>query len=340
MADGITIRITGDDSDFMRTLASLEEQTRATLESLTAAASLAGTALGTALDAAGGFDLSGGGEELARQAARLAETVARAWSGASALEAPSIALSGALPNVGALLEGALASMQADFSAAAETLRAALNDGYLRPGFEGVDWEGLAARLSERLSLTGAAGAQALAATAPALSQAGEAAMAGVPAALDVSAAAATAGRSSASGWTAGFNSRVDSMRAAARAAARSVTSAFNGALGIASPSKVFQRSGHFTGEGFILGYEESIREAQRAVRGLTDGLVSAAALPAQSAMSAAQSAQAGGMAEDELSRLNVGLYISDRKIAEATADAGARVSNARSKRLAAGWGHV
>ena len=55
---------------------------------------------------------------------------------------------------------------------------------------------------------------------------------------------------------------------------------------------------------------------------------------------AAQSAQAGGMAEDELSRLNVGLYISDRKIAEATADAGARVSNARSKRLAAGWGHV
>ena len=340
MADGITIRITGDDSDFMRTLASLEEQTRATLESLTAAASLAGTALGTALGAAGGFDLSGGGEELARQAARLAETVARAWSGASALEAPSIALSGALPNVGALLEGALASMQADFSAAAETLRAALNDGYLRPGFEGVDWEGLAARLSERLSLTGAAGAQALAASAPALSQAGEAAMAGVPAALDVSAAAATAGRSSASGWTAGFNSRVDSMRAAARAAARSVTSAFNGALGIASPSKVFQRSGRFTGEGFILGYEESIREAQRTVRSLTGGLVSAAALPAQSAMSAAQSAQAGGMAEDELSRLNVGLYISDRKIAEATADAGARVSNARSKRLAAGWGHV
>ena len=76
------------------------------------------------------------------------------------------------------------------------------------------------------------------------------------------------------------------------------------------------------------------------MRGLTGGLVSAAALPAQSAMSAAQSAQAGGMAEDELSRLNVGLYISDRKIAEATADAGARVSNARSKRLAAGWGHV
>ena len=136
MADGITIRITGDDSDFMRTLASLEEETRAALDGLTAAASLAGTAFSAALGASDGFGLSGDGEELARQAARLAETVARAWSGASALEAPSIALSGALPNVGALLEGALASMQADFSAAAETLRAALNDGYLRPGFEG------------------------------------------------------------------------------------------------------------------------------------------------------------------------------------------------------------
>ena len=340
MADGITIRITGDDSDFMRTLASLEEQTRATLESLTAAASLAGTALGTALDAVGGFDLSGGGEELARQAARLAETVARAWSGASALEAPSIALSGALPNVGALLEGALASMQADFSAAAETLRAALNDGYLRPGFEGVDWEGLAARLSERLSLTGAAGAQALAASAPALSEAGRAAAAGVPAAMDVSSAMAAAGRNSAIGWTSGFNSRVDSMRAAARAAARSVTAAFNRSLGIASPSKVFRRSGRFTGEGFVLGYEESIREAQRTMRGLTGGLVSAATLPARGAATVAQNAQAGSAAEDDLSRLNVGLYISDRKIAEATADAGARVSNARSKRLAAGWGHV
>ena len=157
--------------------------------------------------------------------------------------------------------------------------------------------------------------------------------------MDVSSAMAAAGRNSAIGWTSGFNSRVDSMRAAARAAARSVTSAFNGALGIASPSKVFQRSGRFTGEGFILGYEESIREAQRTVRGLTSGLVSAAALPAQR-MTIAQSAQAAGVDGDDLSRLNVGLYISDRKIAEATADASARVSNARARRLAAGWGHT
>ena len=48
MADGITIRIVGDDSDFMRTLASLEEQTRATLDGLAAAASLAGEAFGAA----------------------------------------------------------------------------------------------------------------------------------------------------------------------------------------------------------------------------------------------------------------------------------------------------
>ena len=103
---------------------------------------------------------------------------------------------------------------------------------------------------------------------------------------------------------------------------------------------MFQRSGRFTGEGFILGYEESIREAQRTVRGLTAGLVSTANFPARGAATVAQNVQTGGMAEDDLSRLNVGLYISDRKIAEATADASARVSNARSKRLAAGWGHA
>ena len=152
--------------------------------------------------------------------------------------------------------------------------------------------------------------------------------------------AATAGRHTADGWTSGFNSRVGSMRAAARAAARSVTAAFNSALGIASPSKVFQRSGRFTGEGFILGYEESIREAQRTVRGLTGGLISAANFPARGVATVAQNAQTAGADGDELSRLNVGLYISDRKIAEATADASARVSNARSKRLAAGWGHA
>ena len=68
MADGITIRIVGDDSDFMRTLASLEEQTRATLDGLAAAASLAGEAFGAALGGDGGFDLSGDEEELARRA--------------------------------------------------------------------------------------------------------------------------------------------------------------------------------------------------------------------------------------------------------------------------------
>ena len=85
--------------------------------------------------------------------------------------------------------------------------------------------------------------------------------------------------------------------------------------------------------------EESIREAQRTVRGLTGSLVSAATLPAQR-MTIAQSAQTAGVDGDDLSPLNVGLYINDRKIAEATADASARVSNARARRLAAGWGHT
>ena len=343
MAEGITIRITGDDSEFLQTLASLESEAQATLEALEASASAAGAAFGAAAlgDGMGASvpALFDDGEGLARQAARVAEAVARAWSGAAVLDAPSVAAPMALLDPEALLEGALASLQPAFAAAAETLRAAFTEGYLRPGFEGADWEGLSARLAGRFLQAGTLGAQALAATAPLLSAAGQLATSGVPQAMDASSAAAASGRDTAGGWVSGFESRVGAMRAAARAAARSVTSAFNSALGIASPSKVFQRSGRFTGEGFILGYEESIREAQRTVRGLTSGLVSAAALPAQR-MTIAQSAQAAGVDGDDLSRLNVGLYISDRKIAEATADASARVSNARARRLAAGWGHT
>lgn len=344
MAEGITIRITGDDSEFLQTLASLEGEAQATLEALEASAAAAGAAFGAAAMGEGTgatvpalFD---DGEGLARQAARVAEAVARAWSGAAVLDAPSVAAPMALLDPEALLEGALASLQPAFAAAAETLRAAFTDGYLRPGFEGADWEGLSAHLAGRFLQAGAMGAQALAATAPLLSAAGQLATSGVPAAMDASSAAAASGRNTASGWVSGFESRVGAMRSAARAAARSVTSAFNSALGIASPSKVFQRSGRFTGEGFILGYEESIREAQRTVRGLTSGLVHAATLPAQSAASAGQSAQTAGVDGDDLSPLNVGLYINDRKIAEATADASARVSNARARRLAAGWGHT
>ena len=347
MADSIRIRITGDDSEFLRTLASLEDSARATLDGLAAAAAVAGEAFGAAaarygesLGAAGGLRLFESEEGATRQAARLAEAVARVWSGAAALEAPSLTLPRSLLDPEALLQSLRAALETDFSAAAEALRAALTEGYLRPGFEGVDWEGFAARFAEALAQTGMQGAQALAATAPALGEAGRAATAEVPAAMDASSSAAGAGRSTANGWISGFESRVGAMRASARAAARSITSAFNGALGIASPSKVIRRSGRFSGEGFILGYEESIREAQRTVRGLTGGLVSAATLPARNAAAAAQHAQAAGADGDDLSRLNVGLYIGERKIAEATAEANGRVSNARAKRLAAGWGHA
>ena len=138
----------------------------------------------------------------------------------------------------------------------------------------------------------------------------------------------------------GLNSKYSAVYAAARRLAQAAESGARITLRISSPSKVFEELGMFTGEGFLVGYEKSIREAQRTVRGLTGGLISAANFPARGAATVAQNAQTAGADGDELSRLNVGLYISDRKIAEATADASARVSNARSKRLAAGWGHA
>lgn len=339
MADSLKIRITGDDSAFLQTLHSLETSAQATLDTLKAAASAAGEAFGEALGAVAAPVALGDEGELARRAVQLAEAVTRAWSGTAAFDAPALSIAFGAIDPSALLEGVLSGLQAAFSAASETLRAAVEEGYLRPGFEGVDWEALAGQLSARMSAVGTQGAQALAATAPTLRAAAATAASGVGEAMDASGAASVAGRATADGWTSGFNSRVESMKAAARNAAKAITAAFNGAMGIASPSKVFMRAGRFTGEGFILGYEDSIREAQRTVRKLTGTLISAADFPARNVMTVKQAAHDTG-GGDGLPHLNVGLYISDRKIAEATADANGRISNARAKRLAAGWGHV
>ena len=173
--------------------------------------------------------------------------------------------------------------------------------------------------------------------------AAETAVSGVGDATDVSSATSNSGTNTANGWISGFNSRIGSMVSLARSAARQITAAFNNTLGIASPSKVFRQSGRFSGEGFALGYEESIRDAQRTVRSITGTLISAANFSSFPMRNAAQAAGAGSAYvadSDTDASLNVGLYINDRKIAEATSDANARVSNARARRMAAGWGHM
>ena len=138
----------------------------------------------------------------------------------------------------------------------------------------------------------------------------------------------------------GLGSKYWTVYNAAKRLAEAAESGARITLRISSPSKVFEELGMFTGEGFLVGYEKSIREAQRTVRGLTGGLISAANFPARNAVTVTQGAVYAADSGDDLSRLNVGLYISDRKIAEATADANSRVSNARTRRMAAGWGHV
>ena len=141
----------------------------------------------------------------------------------------------------------------------------------------------------------------------------------------------------------GLNSKYSAVYAAARRLARAAESGARITLRISSPSKVFEELGMFTGEGFLVGYENSIREAQRTVRGITGTLVSAAnfsSFPMRNAAQAAGGGSAYTAGSDTDTPLNVGLYINDRKIAEATSDANARVSNARAKRLAAGWGHM
>ena len=167
---------------------------RATLDTLKAAASAAGEAFGEALGAVAAPVALGDEGELARRAVQLAEAVTRAWSGTAAFDAPALSIAFGAIDPSALLEGVLSGLQAAFSAASETLRAAVEEGYLRPGFEGVDWEALAGQLSARMSAVGTQGAQALAATAPTLRAAAATAASGVGEAMDASGAASVAGR--------------------------------------------------------------------------------------------------------------------------------------------------
>lgn len=322
MPDSVKIRITGDDSAFLETLRSVDAAVQATLTGLSAASagvtqawSAAAQGCAAALSAFG--DLRSPWEAI--------KTQAHAWND---LDFESLA--------SRLLDGA----QAALFGAATGLQAAITDGFLFPGVQGADWAGAGGAFAAQLSQAASTGAAALAAQRDLLSGAAEAAVSGVGAAMNAASATSRAGASTASGWIRGFNARVGAMKSAARAAAYAVTAAFNAALGIASPSKVFERIGRYTGEGFILGYEKSIREAQRTARSVTNSLTGAANFSQSAPAAAAQAGAARASNAEDAPPFSVDLYIGKRKIAEATADANARVTSARARRVAAGWGHM
>lgn len=180
-------------------------------------------------------------------------------------------------------------------------------------------------------------ATALSGQEGALTDAADSASSGIPGAMDVSDETYGSGRNTVSGYIRGVNSMRGPLTNAMRSLARAALNAHKSELGEQSPSKEFRKSGQYSVEGYILGFSDRIRSAQRTVRNLTGTLLSASAVQSRGASAAAADASADA---DPLSRLSVGLYVSDRKIAEATADANARVSNARSRRVAAGLGHV
>ena len=170
-----------------------------------------------------------------------------------------------------------------------------------------------------------------------LTDAADSASSGIPGAMDVSDETYGSGRNTVSGYIRGVNSMRGPLTNAMRSLARAALNAHKSELGEQSPSKEFRKSGQYSVEGYILGFSDRIRSAQRTVRNLTGTLLSASAVQSRGASATAADVSADA---DPLSRLSVGLYVSDKKIAEATADANARVSNARSRRVAAGLGHV
>ena len=241
----------------------------------------------------------------------------------------------------------------DLSAIAPALQKAVEEGYL-VALENIDWTSEESWFNSMLASLAGSGVEGFSnAMNDGASDAGDAASNMSESAIDSAAATLQTGSPSkrfyqlgqwaGQGLVNGLNNKYGAVYAAARRLAQAAERGARITLKISSPSKVFESLGAFTGEGFIVGYKKSIRDAQRTVRSITGTLISAANFSSFPMRTAAQAAGAGSayVADSGMDApLNVGLYISDRKIAEATADASARVSNARSKRLAAGWGHA
>lgn len=91
----------------------------------------------------------------------------------------------------------------------------------------------------------------------------------------------TSGVNSGKGWIEGWESKQDDMVNAAYKAGQAVHKAFARGQQEGSPSKLFKRSGLYSGQGWEIGFKESMARAIRTARSISSGLVSAVNLPAR-----------------------------------------------------------
>lgn len=83
---------------------------------------------------------------------------------------------------------------------------------------------------------------------------------------------ANIGRRIGEGLVSGINEMLPAVQAAAHRIAAAAAVAAKAALGVHSPSKVFEEIGEFTGEGFIIGFEDSVKDFGSMVNNLVPAL--------------------------------------------------------------------
>lgn len=170
------------------------------------------------------------------------------------------------------LEKALAGGELDLSAATPVLAAAIQEGYLIPGINGVDYTAGGDLFNELLKgairVDESASSEAKSAAQEAGIQAAEAA--------DVSDEMQQAGSNAGQGLINGLKPKLAQAVATVRSAAQSIVSTIKTILKINSPSRVMAELGEFTGEGFDEGLRSAMIEAVHTAKALSGEIVTAA----------------------------------------------------------------
>ena len=244
------------------------------------------------------------------------------------------------------INSALGAVDVETGPVADILQAAMEKGIL-DGIEGIDLTTAEGKLQLILGQFGdmdysTIGTTANEGVANALSDTGavESASTAVGDAavsdIDRSSEAKTAGQNIGQGLVDGLQSKKDAAVAKAREIADAVSAAMRTALKIHSPSRVTREIGEFTGEGFRIGLESSLRNAVRTAENIAGSLNLAPKLTAPDLSNAFASATQGWA--DAESMRPIYLMLRGKVIGEALAADNARAANNYNRSIALGVG--
>jgi hypothetical protein len=135
----------------------------------------------------------------------------------------------------------------------------------------------------------------------------------------------------------GIRSGASSVISAAVSVARATVSAFKKVLGIASPSKVMMELGAFTGEGYAIGIENSMRRAVAVAQRMSGQVVTAADISQSMRVNIPTLTQDIILANEQSDR-SVNLYVNGKELGRVMANDNQLAQNRYNRSIALGVG--